>query len=354
MYRNAISSRNVEDVSGAAAVDVYECSGLRVASEVPLSAPLAVGDPSAPDVTIELGDECDPPFERPSADVVAEFIRDDFPWYTFSRVEGGYVGRLPGIADFEISNDLKRVVVRPVTGGRSNVISIVLPGTVVAFLLSMGGQCVLHGSAVDIGGEALAFVGVSGQGKSTMAAMFCAEGAALVTDDVLPLEFDLSGPGPGSVRCRRAGQEIRLREKASSLADRFGSAVTVRLTEDDRQAVAPLMSDKALLPVRAIVLPRPDRENVTVSVRPLGTGEAALALSRCQRIEGWRGPAELRRQFEDTVRVAESVPVFEVAVPWGPPFATDLHEQVLAACGLPGLAESLVPRSTASSDGGGQ
>jgi hypothetical protein len=294
------------------------------------------------DVTIELGDECDPPFERPSADLVAEFIRDDYPWYTFCRVEGGYIGRMTGIADFAISEDLKRVIVHPVTGGRTNVIPIALPGTVVAFLLSMGGQCVLHGSAVDIGGEALAFVGVSGQGKSTMAAMFCAAGTALVTDDVLPLEFDPAGPGPGSVSCRRAGNEIRLREKAASLADRFGSAAGVRVTEDDRRAVAPSTSKLALLPMRAIVLPRPDRDHDTVSVRRLGTGEAALALGRCQRIEGWREPADLRRQFEDTVRVAESVPVFEVAVPWGPPFATDLPEQVLEACGMPGLPESLV------------
>jgi hypothetical protein len=351
MCRIATRSRKVEDVSDAAAVDVYECSGLRVASEIPLSAPRAEGESSVVDVTIELGDECDPPFERPSVDVVAEFVRDDFPWYTFSRVEGGFVGRMPGIADFAISGDLTRVVVHPVTGGRTNVISIVLPGTVVAFLLSMGGQCVLHGSAVDIGGEALAFVGVSGQGKSTMAAMFCAAGAALVTDDVLPLEFDSAGPGRGSVRCRRAGHEIRLREKAASLADRFGTAAGVRVTEDDRRAVSPSTSGLALLAMRAIVLPRPDREHDTVSVRLLGAGEAALALGRCQRIEGWRGPAELRRQFEDTFRVAESVPVFEVAVPWGPPFAADLPEQVLAACGMPGLAESLVPLFPASPDG---
>jgi hypothetical protein len=346
MCRMAIRSPKVEDVSGAAAVDVYECSGLRVASEIPLSAPRAEGNSSVVDVTIELGDECDPPFERPSADVVAEFIRDDYPWYTFCRVEGGFVGRMTGIADFAISGDLARVVVHPVAGGNTSVIPIALPGTVVAFLLSMGGQCVLHGSAVDIGGEALAFVGVSGQGKSTMAAMFCAVGAALVTDDVLPLEFDPSG----SVLCRRSGREIRLREKAASLADLFGASATVRVTEDDRRAIAPSTSGLALLAMRAIVLPRPDREHDTVLMRRLGTGEAALALGQCQRIEGWRGPAELRRQFEDTVRVAESVPVFEVAVPWGPPFATDLPEQVLEACGLPGLVEYLVPLSPGSPD----
>ena len=342
-------SRRVAVVSAAAEVDVYECSGLRVASAIHLSAPRAAGDASEADVTIVLGDECDPPFARPSDDLVAEFIRDDYPWYTFCQVEDGYVGRMTGIADFVISGDLTRVVVHPVTNGKAEVIPIALPGTVVAFLLSMGGQSILHGSAVDLGGEALAFVGVSGQGKSTMAALFCAAGAPLVTDDVLPLEFDSAGPGPGSVLCRRAGHEIRLREKAFSLADRFGSTAAVRATEDDRRAVAPSTSKLERLPLHAIVLPRPDREHDGVSARLLRAGQAALALGQCQRIEGWRRAAELRRQFEDMVRVAESVPVLEVAVPWGPPFAPDLADEVLAACRLAGVAESLaLPRPTAA------
>jgi hypothetical protein len=42
-------------------------------------------------------------------------------------VEGGYVGRLPGIADFVIAADLKRVVCHPVTDGRTHVLPIVIP-----------------------------------------------------------------------------------------------------------------------------------------------------------------------------------------------------------------------------------
>jgi hypothetical protein len=328
-------------VSGTDAFELYECSGLLVASEIPLSAPRADGDPAQAEVTVVLGEERNPPFVRPGPDVVAELVRDDFPWYTFSRVEGGFVGRMTGIADFVISEDLSRVVVHPVTGGRSHVIRIVVPGTVVAFLLAVGGQCVLHGSAVDLQGAALAFVGVSGQGKSTMAALFCAAGAALVTDDVLPLEFHAPGTGPGTVLCRRAGHEIRLREKSFSLVDRFGAGARIRDTEDERQAVAPPHSDLKRLPLQAVVLPRPDREHDTVSARRLRAGEAALALGRCQRIEGWRDPDRLRRQFEDAVEVAESVPVFEVSVPWGPPFAADLADEVLGACGLTGMAASL-------------
>ncbi|MGP0111059.1 MAG: hypothetical protein ACLPR9_19755 [Acidimicrobiales bacterium] len=145
----------------------YECSGLRIASEIPLSAPLAEdADPGTADVTLVLGEPADAPFERPSEDVVAELAVDGFLWYTFCRVDGGYVGRMPGIADFVIDDDLRRVVCHPAVVGRSEVIPIVVPGTVTAFLLAVGGSFVLHGSAVELGGRALAFVGVSGQGKS--------------------------------------------------------------------------------------------------------------------------------------------------------------------------------------------
>lgn len=335
MCPNAMMTRKVDSVAGESEVQVYACSGLRVASEIPLAAPMADDAPAGEfDVYVELGDERVPPFERPSADLVAELVLDNHPWYTFCRVDDGYVGRMTGIADFVIDADLSRVVCHPVTGGRTDVIPIVLPGTITAFLLSMGGQFVLHGSAVDLGDRALGFVGVSGQGKSTMAAMFCATGAGLVTDDVLPLEFVDDPKVRDRVFCLRAGHEIRLREKSISLVDRFGPDVAVRVTADERRALAPVPTEHERLPLIAIVLPRPDRDHDEVSVRRLDAGEAGLVLSRCQRIEGWHGTGMLRRNFDAALAVVESVPVFEVGVPWGPPFAADLPRRILDACGI--------------------
>lgn len=317
---------------------VYECSGVTVASDLELALPLALGvDPGSADFAFATGEATDPPFERPSDDVVAELIVDGYPWYTFCRLEDGYVCRMTGIADFVIDADLKRVVCHPLVGGRTNVIPIVIPGTVLAFLLAMGGRCVLHGSAVEMAGRALAFVGASGQGKSTMAAIFCADGASLVADDVLHVDLDQGGPETSSVHCLRSGREIRLREKSASLADRFGLSVTVRVTEDDRHAVAPTASKLGRLPLAAIVLPRPDRQHPSVRARTLDDAEASLWLGRYQRIEGWQDRDQLRRHFIDVGRIVASVPVFEVAVPWGPPFAVDLADQILVATGLDDL-----------------
>jgi len=328
-------SRRIPPVPQGAVVGVYECSGLRIASEIELSVPLiGVADGGDVDVTLVMGESRAHAFERPSDDVVAELVVDDYPMYTFCRVEDGYVCRIMSIADFAIDADLTRVVCHPVPDGHNEVIPIVVAGTITAFLLAGRGLCVLHGSAVEVAGRALGFVGMSGQGKSTMAAMFCLAGASLVTDDVLPLEFEPADNGSETVLCLRSGSELRLRSKAASLVDRFPSDSSVRVTPDERHAVAPSRTGFDRIPLGAIILPRPDREHNQVSARGVSAGEASLWLARSQRIEGWRSRDHLRQQFLDVGRVVASVPVFEVSVPWGPPFADDLPEQVLAGCGL--------------------
>jgi hypothetical protein len=314
---------------------VYECSSLRVSSTISLSAPRLDGaHPSMVDLTIEMGEARAPTFGRPSADVIAELITDGYPRYAIYRVRDGYVCRITSVGDFVIDADLSKVTCHPFVGGRTDVIPIVTTGTIMAFILAMGGRCVLHGSAVERGGNALAFVGASGQGKSTMAALFCAAGASLVTDDVLPLEFELVAGEADAVHCLRSSNEIRLREKSASLADRFDQRTGVRVTADERFAVEPLASALARSPLTAVVLPRPDREHSEISARVLPPGEASFWLNRCQRIEGWQDRDHLRRQFVDMGRVAASVPVYEVSIPWGPPFAHDLTERVLDGCGL--------------------
>jgi len=306
-----------------------------LASFLSLSAPKSADDdPTTADVQIVIGEEREPPSERPSEDVIAEFVEDGFPYYTFCRVGDGIVGRMGSIGDFEISGDLATVVCHPYVGGRHDLLPAIVPGAIAAFLMNMAGRLVLHGSAVDIGGRALAFVGQSGQGKSTMAALFCAAGAALVTDDVLPLVLDPDGEGPDSVNCMKVGTEIRLREGSTSLIERFSDGVAVRDTVDQRHAVSPLTTGRDQIPLGAIIVPHPDHQHPSVAARRLDIGEASFLLGLHQRIQGWRASEHLRRQFDDVGRVVGAVPVFDVSVPWGPPFADDLAAKVLEACGL--------------------
>lgn len=63
-----------------------------------------------------------------------------------------------------------------------------LVGPVLGILLRMRGVTCLHASAVALNGEALAFVGMEGAGKSTTAAAFAREGDGVLSDDVVALQ----------------------------------------------------------------------------------------------------------------------------------------------------------------------
>jgi hypothetical protein len=62
-----------------------------------------------------------------------------------------------------------------------------LLGPALGFLLRLRGVTCLHASAVAIGGEAVAFVGAAGAGKSSTAAAFARLGYPVLTDDVAAL-----------------------------------------------------------------------------------------------------------------------------------------------------------------------
>ncbi|MGA3218404.1 MAG: hypothetical protein ABSE77_04880 [Acidimicrobiales bacterium] len=302
--------------------EVYYCAGLRVSSPLPLAARMVDGPA---DVVVVRGEDRPVPGERPSEEVIAERVVDGCAWYTFAQRGEEVVGRFYGLADFEIDGSGQRVTYYRDPAAR-DLVAILIPGSLVAYLLSSAGRLVLHASAVEVDGAALAFVGFSGQGKTTVATLLCAEGYPLVTDDLLPVDT-----GPEGVTCAPAGIELRVREKVEALLERFSSGAVRGRTLDDRHAVAPLATSAERLRLAALVIPWPDRAASTVSARRLPPGEAALLLARCQRIEGWTAPSQLRAQFKSISAVVASVPVFEMQVPWGPPFPTTLAEQVVAA-----------------------
>jgi hypothetical protein len=62
-----------------------------------------------------------------------------------------------------------------------------LLGPAMGFVLRLRGLLCLHASAAVAGGRAVAMIGRSGAGKSTMAASFALRGDAVITDDVLAI-----------------------------------------------------------------------------------------------------------------------------------------------------------------------
>lgn len=290
----------------------YKAYGLHIASDVPLPLPPGNG---TPDLVLRRGEDRDVPHERPPGERLAEVARPDHTiFYTLSR---GTTLRYPGLCDFEGDEKFERITVHLHPGADEGLLPVLISGAVLAVHLMLHHALVLHASAVDVGGAAVAFVGSSGMGKSTIAAAMCALGCSLVSDDLLCYEDGVVHPG---------ATENRLRENARELA--VGDTYE---TADGRLALRPPALVDTPLPLAACVVPRPSREVTQVALRRLGAAEALLRLSRYPRVLGWQDTASMAASFQGLGDLVERVPVFEARIPWGPPFADGVLEDLLAA-----------------------
>jgi hypothetical protein len=109
-------------------------------------------------------------------------------WTEFHRADGGYLLRFPQLADFQVSADARTVTGVPVPEVPEGTVQHLYLNQVLPLVLSKLGKLVFHASAVEIGGDAVAFVGESGRGKSTLAASFAVSGCRFLTDDGLVVE----------------------------------------------------------------------------------------------------------------------------------------------------------------------
>jgi hypothetical protein len=120
-------------------------------------------------------------------------LPDGTLWTHFYRDDSGHLLRFPGLADFTVSFTGLDVTATPVPGVSPQAVEHLYLNQVLPLALSKQGQLVFHASAVDIDGSAVAFMGESGKGKSTLAAGFATGGYRFLTDDGLMVEACGSG-----------------------------------------------------------------------------------------------------------------------------------------------------------------
>ena len=310
--------------------DLVHVYGLTVRSQVPLHLhrPVAVGTPVDLDITV--GAPVPATDASPPGRLVLD-LRGSRRFYAAAADDAGYRLRFFGSCDVVLDRDLTRATVHRVSGADPGLVSVLVSGTVLAFVLTLRGAAVLHASAVQVGDAAVAFVGASGMGKSTMAALLCADGGRLVTDDLLRL--DLSGP---AATCSLGATELRLRKGAEELAGRFGTDPRLRTTGDARQALAAGPASTEDLPLAALVVPVLDHSprRRRVELTRLEPKEAVPVLSQFPRLLGWRDATVRRAAFHHLAELADRVPVHVALLPCGPPFPADLGTEVLHAVGL--------------------
>lgn len=145
-------------------------------------------------------------------------------WTTFYRAPCGFLLRFPGLADFEISADGHHVTCVPAPDVSQASAEQLYLNQVLPLALSKLGKLVFHASSVERGEGAIAFVGESGRGKSTITADFAVNGYRFLSDDGLVMEPCEQGylvlPNHPSIRLRKDSYESVLApdaEKASPM-----------------------------------------------------------------------------------------------------------------------------------------
>ncbi len=304
-------------------LETVRVHGLVVASEVPLHQGLPCPGRTA-DLTVTYGG----PRPVGPLPVDGELLgRHENPagglFSSVVRTRDGVVLRCHGVCDLVMDHGTTTMVVHLDPGAEAGLESVVLGGMGLATVLMLRGHLLLHASAVAVSGEAIAVVGSSGMGKSTVATLLCRTGTAqMVTDDVLRVDLE-------DVRTlvRRGSTEARLRPTARVTAP---TEARLRVTPDHRSAVSLPGTDLDAVPLRALVIPYPDRHATGVVVDALGRADALVAHASFPRLVGWLDPVTSGLQFTGLAELVRRVPTVVARLPWGPPFRDDLGDLLLA------------------------
>lgn len=123
----------------------------------------------------------------------------------FYRLTEGYLVRIVGHADFYVCLSEAKVVCRPVPRSEIKDCETLYHNTILPLISNFLGGLNIHASASVIGDCAFAFAGISGRGKTTLAAALARTGYPILTEDCLAI-----APASGGYMAEPHKTELRL------------------------------------------------------------------------------------------------------------------------------------------------
>ena len=230
-------------------------------------------------------------------------------WFFSRRLPTGEIyARWTGLLEFLISQDGRTIWYRQLKHATTESFGVYLVGQILSFSMLAFGDEPLHGAVVSIGGQAVAFVGNCGYGKSTLAAAMLARGHPIVTDDVIALDGGSGGwtvhPGVPRVKLFPAVAKALLGVRGGEPMNRHTTKRVLPLGRHE--------SVRRKLPLAAIyVLDDPAERGrfARPAVEPLSPSEAFLEIVRAAFNLLVLERERLAIQFDFARRVAAGVRV---------------------------------------------
>jgi hypothetical protein len=323
-----LQRQSLETPSGkrrsARAMKCYRIHGLTLRSEVALPA-VELEASASPDLVVTYGPARRIPWQTRPGELLA-LHETPSSGFALSLDDDGYTIRFYGSCDFELSRDLSTLTVLLAHDADEAIVPLLLCSNVLSCILSLKGDCVLHASALQVGSDALAFIGPSGSGKSTLAAALATFGFPVITDDALRCAFD------SPVTCFAGARELRLRDGSDPLLGLYDNETARSI--DGRSVVRPVPTTSSRLPLGALIQPE-IHTGQNVEVRRLRGSAAMLAAIAAGRIAWWRSIRIRRAQFEMLTQLCKLVPVYTLSLPSGIAFTASgrksIHEALIAA-----------------------
>lgn len=295
---------------------LYQLYGMRVRSFIQLAGPLNAAS-KVSDVVLH---EASPVyFTQAIRDQSKQLAVDD--WFHHAALaDGSEYLRWSGWFEFLISPDGRRVACHALNGASRETFRTYLASQVLSCALLKQGIEPLHATVVVVDGQAVAFLGNCGYGKSSLGAAFLRAGHALLTDDMLVTSLSegqqpkaWAHPGPPRVKLfPRIARVLLGRRRAGT-----------PLNPDTAKLIIPLADhehcDQAV-PLRVLYVLQPPalgRTRKGVIIRPLAQRQACLDLLANTFNTIMTEPARLARQFKWAGRLARTVSVKSLSYPHG-------------------------------------
>lgn len=244
----------------------YFAYGLRIRSEVAI-----------PDFIEEHGEDYDVAIRLKTDSTLSDYLPEEVtekPLYLkLTRESALFYAKGMGI--FLVEGGCHVTIICEPSAPES-LLRFYLVGTIMGIVLYQRGLFVLHASAVAVEGEAVLFLGASGEGKSSTAAAFHHHCYRAITDDVAPVNMGSPLPtvAPGFPQIKLSLEvATALGEKFDTLLQLHPSALKRGYRFEDG-----FLTDS--LPIKCIYVLNSSSD---FSIEPLSPQEAVVELSRHSR-----------------------------------------------------------------------
>jgi hypothetical protein len=300
-----IAQNPVRDDSSRAFSREYLAFGgiLRAEIEFPELTPTPAA--RQPDWTVSVR-YCEPP--RQHLTLVGErSVREEH--YQLFSFPGGFRLVYSHAGAFDVSGDGSSIYWYHYDSALPELVRSIILGPAISLALELAGFFCLHGSAVALGDQAVAFVGPKHFGKSTLAAALTAAGGRLVSDDLLavrPGSPAIVRPGIGSVRL---WSDMATALPLDGVCDTLIPGVKTTATGFAEAALAATPTRLGAIYVLSPVAKEMDGR--VVWRQPLAPSEAAMALALQTKLPACLvGLRAAGSQLRAAATVAATVPVW--------------------------------------------